>query len=72
MAQDFYAAFGIGPDDKHITVVDESGVALAAIQGLNQKLEGLQKEISRRDAENTELKERLQALEQIILKQKSN
>src|ERR1039458_5294857 len=72
MAQDFYAAFGIGPDDKHITVVDESGVALAAIQGLNQKLEGLKKEISRRDAENTELKERLQALEQIILKQKSN
>jgi hypothetical protein len=39
MAQDFYAAFNVGPDDKHIAVVDEGGVALAAIQGLNQKLE---------------------------------
>ena len=39
MAQDFYAAFGVAPDDKHITTVDESGVALAAIQGLNEKVE---------------------------------
>ncbi len=41
MAQDFYAAFQVGPDDKHIATVDESGVALAAIQGLNAKLESL-------------------------------
>jgi len=34
MAQDFYAAFHIGEDDKHITTIDEGGVALAAIQGL--------------------------------------
>jgi len=34
MAQDFYAAFNIGEDDKHITTIDEGGVALAAIQGL--------------------------------------
>lgn len=39
MAQDFYAAFDVGEDDRHITEVDASGVALAAIQGLNQKLE---------------------------------
>jgi hypothetical protein len=39
VAQDFYAFFNIGPDDRHIATVDESGVALAAIQGLNQKLE---------------------------------
>ena len=40
MAQDFHAAFGLnGTDDKHITTVDEGGVALAAIQGLNQKVE---------------------------------
>ncbi|HEV2329429.1 MAG TPA: tail fiber domain-containing protein [Verrucomicrobiae bacterium] len=40
MAQDFHAAFGLnGGDDKHISVVDEGGVALAAIQGLNQRLE---------------------------------
>lgn len=39
MAQDFRAAFGLGADDKNITTSDVSGVALAAIQGLNQKLE---------------------------------
>jgi hypothetical protein len=41
MAQDFAAAFSVGVDDKHIATVDESGVALAAIQGLNAKLENL-------------------------------
>ena len=39
MAQDFHAAFGLGPDDKHIATVDADGVALAAIQGLNEKVE---------------------------------
>ena len=33
-AQDFYAAFRLGPDNRHITTVDSDGVALAAIQGL--------------------------------------
>jgi hypothetical protein len=28
-----------GTDDKHIATVDEDGVALAAIQGLNEKVE---------------------------------
>jgi hypothetical protein len=59
MAQDFYAAFAVGPDDKHITTVDESGVALAAIQGLNQKLE-------KQRAENAELKRRLEMLERLM------
>jgi hypothetical protein len=35
MAQDFYAAFGVGEDDKHITAIDEDGVALAAIKALH-------------------------------------
>lgn len=39
MAQDFYAAFGLGHDDTGISTVDESGVALAAIQGLNARIE---------------------------------
>ncbi len=41
MAQDFHAAFGLGPDDRSIGVLDASGVALAAIQGLNAKLESM-------------------------------
>ena len=48
VAQDFHAAFGVGPDDKHIATVDADGVALAAIQGLNQKLE---EQLRHKDAE---------------------
>jgi hypothetical protein len=40
MAQDFHEAFGLnGIDDKHIATMDEGGVALAAMQGLNEKVE---------------------------------
>jgi hypothetical protein len=56
VAQDFYAAFGLGADDKHITTVDEGGVALAAIKGLNAKVEEQQREI-------VELRERVQKAE---------
>ncbi|HEY9173519.1 MAG TPA: tail fiber domain-containing protein [Verrucomicrobiae bacterium] len=59
VAQDFHAAFGLGPDDKHIATVDADGVALAAIQGLNQKLEGTR-------AENAALKQRLAQLEEVV------
>jgi len=51
-AEDFAKVFGLGNDDKHITTVDESGVALAAIQGLNKKVE----------AENAELRSKVDAL----------
>jgi hypothetical protein len=39
MAQDFHASFGLGARDTEIVTVDADGVALAAIQGLNAKLE---------------------------------
>jgi len=65
VAQDFYGAFKIGTDDRHIAPIDEGGVALAAIQGLNQKLE-------QKETEITELKQRLDTLERIILKQRPN
>ena len=70
MAQDFYAAFGVGPDDKHITTVDEGGVALAAIKGLNEKVEsGTQRSetrMERLETENAELKARLEKLERML------
>jgi hypothetical protein len=83
MAQDFKAAFYPGRDDKGISTLEFDGVELAAIQGLNEKLEaGGQKaeaRIQKLEAENAELKEendslekRLGALEQIVLKQKTN
>lgn len=71
VAQDFHAAFGLnGADDKRISVVDEGGVALAAIQGLNEKVEGRSQEeknqIESLKAENAELKARLEKLEQFV------
>ena len=53
MAEDFKQAFGLGGDGKSISTVDADGIALAAIQGLNQKL----------DAENAALKSALAAVE---------
>jgi hypothetical protein len=51
MAQDFAAAFRVGSDDTHITTIDESGVALAAIQQLyreNQELKAAVAALQRR------------------------
>ena len=67
MAQDFHAAFGLnGPDDKHIATVDEEGVALAAIQGLNQKLAD---QLNQQVSENTKLEQRIEKLEQMMNQQ---
>ena len=52
MAQDFFEAFGVGEDEKHITTIDADGVALAAIKALYQ--------------ENQELRKRLDELEKLI------
>jgi hypothetical protein len=58
-AQDFKAAFGLGADDTTIGTVDEAGVALAAIQGLSQKLE-------EKEAEIKTLEHRIVALERAM------
>ena len=59
MAQDFHAAFAVGEDDKHINNLDEEGVALAAIQGLNQKVE-------EKEAEIQQLKESVVKLQALV------
>jgi len=73
MAQDFYAAFNVGPDERHITTVDEGGVALAAIQGLNAKVEEKEKRIQEQEAriqkqasEIGNLQEKLAALQAVV------
>lgn len=64
MAQDFHAAFGLnGADERHISTIDEGGVALAAIQGLNRRLE---EELRKRDAENAALKAELAEIRKAI------
>lgn len=59
MAQDFYAAFHLGEDNRHIPEIDEGGVALAAIQGLNKKVEG---ENAALKTENAALKSEIDAI----------
>jgi hypothetical protein len=58
-AQDFKAAFYPGRDDKHISTMEFDGVALAAIQGLNRKLED---ELKAKDAEIGALKQSIAEL----------
>jgi hypothetical protein len=45
MAQDFYAAFRVGEDDRHIATIDEDGVALAAIKALHAENAGLRDDV---------------------------
>ena len=67
MAQDFHAAFGFGSNDKGIVSIDAHGVALAAIQGLNEVMKeenaALREELAEKDAAIRALEERLAVLE---------
>jgi hypothetical protein len=70
VAQDFHAAFGLGADDKHLSALDTSGVALAAIQGLHQVVQEKEADatarLAEKDAEVAELKARLAKLEALV------
>lgn len=59
MAQDFYAAFGLGDDEKTISTIDPAGVALAAIKGLIEENKELR-------TKNEELTARLHRLETVV------
>lgn len=77
MAQDL-RRFGLGEDDKHISTVDAEGIALAAIQGLNQvvdeqngriaaqqqEIDGLKSELAAQESRTSSLEARIAALEQ--------
>jgi len=65
MAQDFKAAFYPGRDDKGISTLEFDGVELAAIQGLNQKLEN---ETKAKDAEIQDLKQSVAELKAMVEK----
>jgi hypothetical protein len=72
-AQDFRAAFGLGSDDRVIGTVDADGVALAAIQALEQRtaelrasvaqVEALRTEMDALRAENADVRARLERIE---------
>ncbi|HEV2434433.1 MAG TPA: tail fiber domain-containing protein [Verrucomicrobiae bacterium] len=60
MAQDFHALFPLNNDDKTLNDADLHGVELAAIQGLNQKL-------NEKDAEIRELQHNVAQLRAMVL-----
>jgi len=69
MAQDFYAAFNVGEDDRHITSIDEDGVALAAIKALHaevmkkaEALDALHREVRETRHQLAELQSEVDAL----------
>ncbi len=61
-AQDFYAAFGVGEDERYISAVDADGVALAAVQGLYQLSQEQATHIQALEAENATLRQLLDDL----------
>lgn len=66
VAQDFYSLFGLGNDDKSISTVDPSGVALLAIKELTLQNKSMKKQIESQNIVNQQLKSELQLLKEEI------
>ena len=55
MAQDFYAAFGLGEDERYINSADVDGIALVSIQALHQLVTTLEEKTAAVDRKAAEL-----------------
>ena len=69
IAEEFYAAFNLGENDKGISSVDASGVALVAIQALKRELDQREQRIAELEQQVMALKnsqDRLATLEQVV------
>ena len=73
MAQDFYAAFRLGPENTSINALDGIGVAVAGVKGnyeinkdQGQQIQELQQELEDLRVKNQELENRVQRLEQAV------
>ncbi|MBI5383254.1 MAG: tail fiber domain-containing protein [Verrucomicrobia bacterium] len=74
MAQDFHTAFPLNESDTTLNDADLHGVALAAIQGLNQKVEEQRAELKAKDVRIAALEAqaaKVQALEQAVAELKA-
>lgn len=74
MAEDIHAAFRLGSDEKHLSPSDSAGLALAAVQGLDQRVEARLDELRETvellaatnrelSSDNDRLRARLEAIE---------
>ena len=50
LARDFADAFGVDADDRMVNLQDASGVALASLKALNERLEDLTDRVARLEA----------------------
>lgn len=66
MAEDVYAAFRLGRDEKHLSPADSAGLALAAVQGLDAELRGLRQHSRELVERNRRLVQRVEALERLL------
>ena len=66
MAEDFHAAFGLGPDPAHIAATDIASVAVVSVKALQQKVKDQQAEIARLKAESDAREARLARLEALL------
>lgn len=62
-AQDFFAAFGLGEDERRISTIDADGIALAGVKALVARTEALAARAERLEQENHALRQRLERLE---------
>ena len=69
MAQDFHALFPLNSNDKMLDGADLHGVELAAIQGLDQKMDD---EVKAKDKEIRELEQTVVQLREIVNKLVAN
>ncbi|MBC8232930.1 tail fiber domain-containing protein [bacterium] len=65
MAQDFYAAFGLGNDALGITTQDISGVNMAAIQALEKRTDELKEVTAQLKAKDAELEAKMDELKMV-------
>ena len=67
VAEEFHEVFGLS-DSTQISTIDVNGVTMAAVKGLNKKLERKEQELAALQAENAEFALRLAALERELAK----
>jgi hypothetical protein len=66
MAQDFRALFGLGKDEKTISTLDLSGIALASIQELNHQVAQKEEKITTLEIQVENLSSKLHTIEKLL------
>ncbi len=62
-AQDFFAAFGLGADERHIATIDADGVLIATVQALYERVQQQDARLQELERSQAMLLQRLEAME---------